>query len=121
VVKEVRTPAQTTVTGPNPVFTTLYTYDTWNRIQNLTYPDGEVVSFNDSGRLIKAIGGQKQSLAYTYLNFIGYDKFEAREHVAFGNGTATDYSYNPLNRRLSGLLAKTASARTFMSEAPAGA
>ena len=50
VVKEIRTPAQTTVTGPNPVFTTLYSYDTWNRIQNLTYPDGEVVSFNyDSG------------------------------------------------------------------------
>ncbi len=116
MVKEVRTPAQTTVTGPNPVFTTLYTYDTWNRIQHLTYPDGEVVSFNyDSGGLIKAISGQKQALSYPYLNFIGYDKFEAREQVALGNGTATSYAYNPLNRRLTGLLAKTKSARTFMN------
>ncbi|MGO9484269.1 MAG: hypothetical protein ACLPX9_06765, partial [Rhodomicrobium sp.] len=116
VVKEVRTPAQTTVTGPNPVFTTLYTYDTWNRIQNLTYPDGEVVSFSyDSGGLIKSITGQKQSLSYNYLTFIGYDKFEAREQVALGNGTATSYAYNPLNRRLTGLLAKTKSARTFMN------
>ena len=47
--------------------------------------------------------------------FIGYDKFEARERVALGNGTATNYSYNPLNRRLTGLLAQTKSARTFMA------
>ena len=104
------------MTGPNPVFTTLFSYDTWNRIQNLTYADGEVVSFNyDSGGAIKAIAGQKQANAYPYLTFIGYDKFEARERVALGNGTATNYSYNPLNRRLTGLLAQTKSARTFMN------
>ncbi len=98
------------------MFTTLYSYDTWNRIQNLTYPDGEVVSFNyDSGGLIKTISGQKQALSYNYLTFIGYDKFEAREHVALGNGTATDYTYRPDNRRLAGLAAKTKSARTFMN------
>ena len=118
VIKEIRTPAQDSVTGPNPVFTTLFSYDTWNRIQNLTYADGEVVSFNyDSGGNIKAIAGQKQAVAYPYLNFIGYDKFEARERVALGNGTATNYSYNPLNRRLTGLLAQTKSARTFMNMA----
>ena len=114
--RRIRTPAQDSVTGPNPVFTTLFSYDTWNRIQNLTYADGEVVSFNyDSGGNIKAITGQKQAVAYPYLNFIGYDKFEARERVALGNGTATNYSYNPLNRRLTGLLAQTKSARTFMN------
>ena len=116
VIKETRTPAQDSVAGPNPVFTTLFSYDTWNRIQNLTYADGEVVSFNyDSGGNIKAIAGQKQAVAYPYLTFIGYDKFEARERVALGNGTATNYSYNPLNRRLTGLLAQTKSARTFMN------
>ena len=62
------------MTGPNPVFTTLFSYDTWNRIQNLTYADGEVVSFNyDSGGNIKTIAGQKQAVAYPYLTFIGYD------------------------------------------------
>ena len=116
VVKEIRVPAQDSVAGPNPVFTTLFSYDTWNRIQNLTYADGEVVSFSyDSGGNIKAIAGQKQANAYPYLTFIGYDKFEARERVALGNGTATNYSYNPLNRRLTGLLAQTKSARTFMN------
>ena len=79
VVKETRTAAQDSVAGPNPVFTTLFSYDTWNRIQNLTYADGEVVSFNyDSGGNIKAIAGQKQAVGYPYLTFIGYDKFEAR-------------------------------------------
>ena len=63
-------PAQDSVTGPNPVFTTLFSYDTWNRIQNLTYADGEVVSFNyDSGGNIKTIAGQKQAVAYPYLTF----------------------------------------------------
>ena len=100
------------------MFTTLYTYDTWNRIQTLTYPDGELVTFNyDSGGNIKAIAGQKQANAYNYLTFIGYDKFEARERVALGNGTATSYTYNPLNRRMTNLLAQTKSARTFMNMA----
>ena len=54
-------------------------------------------------------------MGYPYLTFIGYDKFEARERVVLGNGTATNYSYNPLNRRLTGLLAQTKSARTFMN------
>ena len=77
-----------------------------------------MVSFNyDSGGNIKTIAGQKQAIAYHYLSFIGYDKFEARERVALGNGTATSYSYNPLNRRLTGLLAQTKSARTFMNMA----
>jgi hypothetical protein len=26
---------------------------------------------------------------------MGYDKFEAREWVAYGNGTSSDYAYNP--------------------------
>jgi RHS repeat-associated protein len=118
VVQEVRTPAQTSVQGPNPVFTTHYTYDTWNRIQSLTYPDGEVVSFNyDSGGNIQSISGKKQANTYNYLSFMGYDKFEAREHVVLGNGTVTNYAYNPLNRRMTGLVAQTKSARTFMNMA----
>jgi hypothetical protein len=52
-----------------------------------------------------------------YLTFMGYDKFEARERVEYGNGTKTDYAYNPLNRRLTGLLAKTATDRAFMDMA----
>ena len=37
--------------------------------------------------------------------------------MALGNGTATSYSYNPLNRRMTNLLAQTKSARTFMNMA----
>ncbi len=51
------------------------------------------------------------------LTFMDYDKFEARERVEYGNGTKTDYAYNPLNRRLTGLLAKTATGRAFMDMA----
>jgi RHS repeat-associated protein len=118
VVKEIRTPAETLTTGPDPVFTTQYTYDTWNRIQSLTYPDGEVLTFKyDSGGNLTRITGKKQSLTYPYLNFLGYDKFEARERVAYGNGTHQDYAYNPLNRRIAGLLAATKTNRAFMNMA----
>ena len=37
--------------------------------------------------------------------------------MALGNGTATSYAYNPLNRRMKKLAAQTKPARTFMAMA----
>src|SRR5204863_7662365 len=35
------------------VYTTLYQYDTWNRLLKLTYPDGEILTYAyDSGGLV---------------------------------------------------------------------
>ncbi len=113
VVKEVRT--VDSFTGPDPTYTTLYRYDTWNRLQALTYPDGEVLDFDyDSGGLVQRITGAKSNDQYVYLTFLGYDKFEARQRVAYGNGTVNDYAYNANHRRLADLKAKTATNRTFM-------
>ncbi len=118
VVKEIRTVDQDTVVDQDPTFTTSFRYDTWNRLQSLTWSDGETLAFEyNSGGLIEKITGLKQALTYNYLTFMGYDKFEARERVEYGNGTKTDYAYNPLNRRLSGLLAKTGTGRAFMDMA----
>jgi RHS repeat-associated protein len=118
VVKEIRTVDQDNVVNQDPTFTTQFRYDTWNRLKTLVYPDNETVTFEyNSGGLVEKISGQKQALTYNYLTFLGYDKFEARERVEYGNGTKTDYAYNPLNRRLSGLLAKTGTGRAFMDMA----
>lgn len=69
-------------TGPDPIYTTTWRFDTWNRVQSLTYPDSEVLDFDyDSGGLVTRITGRKTNDAYTYLSFMGYDKFEARERV----------------------------------------
>ncbi|MDO9384542.1 MAG: SpvB/TcaC N-terminal domain-containing protein [Hyphomicrobiaceae bacterium] len=113
IVKEVRT--VDSFTGPDPTYTTLYRYDTWNRLQSLTYPDGEVLDYDyDSGGLVTKISGAKSNDQYAYLNFLGYDKFEARTRMALGNGTVNTYAYNPQHRRLNDLKAATATNRTFM-------
>jgi RHS repeat-associated protein len=113
IVKEKRT--VDSFTGPDPVYTTLYRYDTWNRLQALTYPDGEVLDYDyDSGGLVTKIAGAKSNDTYAYLNFLGYDKFEARTRMALGNGTVNTYAYNAQHRRLNDLKAATATNRTFM-------
>ena len=80
---------------------TQFTYDSWGRIQDITYPDNEVVSYGYD------LGGQLQSITnnnnYTYLDNVTYDRFGAKNSQAYGNGIATDYSYHSLTRRLTGI------------------
>lgn len=104
VVKETRT--ITTFTTPNApeVYTTLYQYDTWNRMMRLTYPDGEVLTYAyDSGGLVKSAQAEKNGYTYAYLNRLEYDKFEQRAFMEQGNGIRTQYAYDPQNRRLANL------------------
>ncbi|MBO7465548.1 MAG: hypothetical protein J6T56_06850, partial [Bacteroidales bacterium] len=81
--------------------TTQFTYDSWGRILNITYPDNEVVNYGYD------LGGQLQSItnnsSYTYLDNVAYDRFGAKTSQAYGNGIATDYSYHILTRRLTGI------------------
>jgi RHS repeat-associated protein len=45
---------------------------------------------------------------------LGYDKFEQRVFLAYGNGTKTTYNYEPERRRLSNMVAKTNAGRIMM-------
>lgn len=85
-------------------FVTEFKYDTWNRIQKMTYPDGEALTYdyNEAGKLI-GIEGIKENHNYEYINRLGYDKFEQRVFLKYGNGTVTQYEYEPERRRLSHL------------------
>jgi cellulose biosynthesis protein BcsQ len=79
-------------------------YDTWNRLQRLIYPDGEVLTNRyDSGGSLRAASGKKAQHDYTYLKRLEYDKFGQRQFVDLGNNVRSRYSYNPLNRRLATL------------------
>ena len=81
--------------------TTQFTYDSWGRIQEITYPDNEVVGYTYD------LGGQLQSItnnsSYTYLDNVTYDRFGAKTSQAYGNGLVTNYSYNNVTRRLMGI------------------
>ena len=106
VEKEIRTLRIT----PTDVQTYIsqFEYDTWNRIQKMTYPDGEVVDYryNRAGNL-QSMQGKKESHTYDYIKQLAYDEFEQRKYLKYGNDTETNYTYDPTMRRLQQLQVKS--------------
>ncbi|MEU9994643.1 SpvB/TcaC N-terminal domain-containing protein [Streptomyces sp. NPDC050848] len=96
-----------TLPGPGPhirSFTTSYRHDSFGRVLQLTYPDGEVLSYDyDSGGQVRAAKGTKNGLGYDYLKRLEYDKFDQRVLMELGNGTRTRYDYDAEDRRLATL------------------
>jgi RHS repeat-associated protein len=82
-------------------FTTKYQYDTWNRMLQLTFPDGEVLSYGyDTGGMVQSASGVKGRFSYPYLKRMDYDKFGQRVLMEAGNGVRTKYTYGAADRRL---------------------
>lgn len=109
IVEETKTVASKTQGNSDnspEVWTTRYVYDTWGRVQQMTYPDGEVLTYAyDSGGLARAASGVKLGVTTPYVQRLEYDRFGQRAFLSVGNGVETSYSYNPLNLRLSQLTA----------------
>ena len=98
VVKNIRTFALPYETRTY-TFAMEYEYDSWNRIQNMTYPDGEVVSYEyNKGGMLQRVTGQKNGQAYTYIDSLLYNKFELKERILYGNGSRSQYEYDILLR-----------------------
>ncbi len=82
-------------------WTTAATFDTWGRRINMTYPDGEFVTYDyDSGGLISFMSGEKDTITYPYLNRQEYDKFQTRVFNETGNGVQTETQFDPQTLRL---------------------
>ena len=76
---------------------------------------GEEVSYTyNEGGLLRSMEGKKQGYRFNYVEQLGYDKFEQRVFLAYGNGTKTNYTYEPERRRLKGMTAETSAGRKFM-------
>ena len=76
-----------------------YEYDSWNRIQKMTYPDREVVSYGyDKGGMLQWVTGEKNGAFHTYIDSISYNKFGLKELVLNSNGTESRYEYDVLLR-----------------------
>jgi RHS repeat-associated protein len=83
---------------PNMEFRTLFEYDSWNRIQNLTYADGELVQYEyDLGGNLKRIYNKE---GYEYVKKITYDHYEQRTSTELGNGTKSEFEYTAADRKL---------------------
>ncbi|ASZ13078.1 hypothetical protein KTO58_08975 [Chitinophaga pendula] len=109
-----------TMSVSNVFFTTYVseaTYDTWNRIKQLTYPDGEVVTYRyNKGGSLFSVSGSKAGHDYPYVKQLGYNEFEQRVYLQYGNGTENKYTYEPDRHRLSTLNAVAAGGRVFMNQ-----
>ncbi|MBK8195482.1 MAG: hypothetical protein IPK76_20560 [Lewinellaceae bacterium] len=90
-------------------------YDTWNRIDTMIYPDGEVVKYryNKAGKL-SGINSSRSGINTEFVGRLGYDKFEQRTFLRYGNGTETVYTYEDDRRRLQTMTVTNADGRTFM-------
>ncbi len=95
----------------NPVSRTLYqtgyVFDSFGRMIELTYPDGEVLTYlYDTGGLLKRAEGVKRGNRYVYVDKLLYDEFGQRTEFTYGNNVKTTYAYDPLTRRLTHLWTK---------------
>ena len=90
------------------------TYDSWNRVQTMTYPDGEVVtySYNAAGQ-VESMTSNKQGRQSVIVDRIGYDKEGHTVYTKLGNGTETTYTYDKQRERLQ-VMNLTADGQTVM-------
>ncbi|MBC7172442.1 MAG: hypothetical protein H5U40_08455, partial [Polyangiaceae bacterium] len=91
---------------PTPAegLTTEFVYDTWGRLRQMTYPDGEVLTYGyDAGGLVESAIGTKLGAKYPYVEHLHYDVFGQRVYAEHGNGIKSHYTYDEATRRLATL------------------
>lgn len=101
---------------PDRKFIHQYTYDSWNRILGIIYPDNEQVTYDyDLGGNLLKMTGQNGSNPYDYIKQITYDHFEQRTAIKYGNNTVNTYTYSPELRRLTNMNAKQANSTVMLN------
>jgi len=122
VVRTTRTLIPLTPGNVSRTFETRFAFDSFGRMLQMAYPDGEVLGYGyDGGGLVNSAGGvrpataQTPQQAETYLASMEYDEFGARVVMRLGNGVVSRYAYDPLTRRLAGLETVTTPNRTLQA------
>jgi hypothetical protein len=78
-----------------------FVYDYLGRLESITYPDTEVVSYSyNAGGQVNHVEGLSKGSTTVYIEEIGYDEYSQRVYMEYGNGVVTEYSYNPWRRWL---------------------
>ena len=71
-----------------------YSYDSWGRMLQMTYPDGEKVNYTYQwGGDLRSMNGNN-----VYIDSIRYNPFGQRSAIHYGNGTHVEYTYDNLHR-----------------------
>ena len=116
ITREVKTVSAKTPAASRKVYTTDYVFDSFGRMLQMTYPDGENLYYAyDNGGLLNAAWGEKRGNRYNYINSLTYDEFSQRRYLAYGNGVQSSYSYDDKTRRLESLISKTPDGRVVQN------
>ena len=102
VTKETRTLA-THLNGKKIAVTSVMEYrsDYLGRMQWIVYPDGEKITYGyDRGGQVVSVKGKHLGHNFDYVTDILYDQYGQRTRIDYGNGTFTEYSYDPARRWL---------------------
>ena len=83
-----------------------FEYDSWNRIRQMKYPDGEVLTYGyDAAGQLTSMVSKKDNTSYTLLADMKYDQYGNVTYKKYGNGTESNYTYDPKRQRLTNMVA----------------
>jgi RHS repeat-associated protein len=86
------------ITGGPVDLVTSYTYDALDRLETMTYPSGQVLTYGwDNRNWLTSLTGEDGS-AVEYLHALTYHASGAPDVVTFANGVVTDYGIDVRNR-----------------------
>jgi RHS repeat-associated protein len=115
-IREVKQVNAHTPAASRKIYTTDYVFDSFGRMLQMTYPDGENLYYSyDNGGLLNAAWGEKRGNRYNYINSLTYDEFGQRKFIAYGNNVKSSYSYDDKTRRLESLITTTPDTRTVQN------
>ena len=86
-------------------FRTRFTYDSFGRIRNIIYPDGDNVTYNyyTSGELKEVFRSPLVGPVMPIVSNQQYDEQGRTIHRTYGNNVSASYQYEPLRNRLTNL------------------
>ena len=117
VTKETRT-INTHLNGNNPSETAVMEYcsDYLGRMQWITYPDGEQIVYGyDRGGQVVSVKGEHWGHDFDYVTNILYDEYGQRTRIDYGNGTFTEYNYDPARRWLDSIKTENKWGQTYQN------
>ncbi|MGD0336366.1 MAG: RHS repeat-associated core domain-containing protein [Candidatus Omnitrophota bacterium] len=90
-------------------YTVERTYDALDRLITLKYPDNSIIRYGYNPQGINKVTDTAAS--YDYISNIDYSPTGQITKIQYGNGTETDYTYNPNTLRLSNLTTQSPSGK----------
>ena len=82
-------------------FFTQWKYDSWNRVQEIVYPDQETVSYHyNTAGMLTSIDSQINNISnlQPIISSIKYTDYGERSEIEHGNGVVTTYNYDDRRR-----------------------